>query len=293
MRKKKALIFIGLTIIIALVTSGIIYTKLQQGLREAQALETPVAVAVDNLYLGTVLKKEMIKTAPFLKESLPEGYFSDPSSLEGRVVISSIRINEPIFESRLAPSDIKKGGVAAVINSSKRAMAVKVDKIIGVSGFIHPGDRVDVLVTLKNYDINSSATKTVLQNILVLAVGPEIEEDETKGKPSMVDVITLEVTPEEGEKLALAATAGKVLLSLRNPIDTESVETEGATIPVLLSSYNQVKQAKDSGVETRKSKTRKIVRKEKQTMSSHEKSTYKVDLIKGNKLDEITLERSK
>lgn len=81
-----------------------------------------------------------------------------------------------IFESRLAPTSIKTGGVAAVIRSKKRPVAVKVDKVIGVSGFIHPGNRVDVLVTIATGKTSDPITKIVLQNILVLAVGPEISK---------------------------------------------------------------------------------------------------------------------
>ncbi len=288
MGKKKAFIFIGSAIVIALIISSLVYTRLQRGFKEAKALQTQAAVAVVDLSLGTEIKKEMIKMAPFLKESLPQGYFSEPSSLEGRVVISPIKANEPIFESRLAPIDIKTGGVAAAINSKKRAMAVKVDKVIGVSGFIHPGNRVDVLVTLSKGDVTTSVTKTVLQNILVLTVGPEIEEKK-KEKPSMVDVITLEVTPEEGEKLALAATEGRILLSLRNPIDTENVITKGTTIPTLLASYNQVKNTSPETGRNVRGKKQTVV-PEKSPAIKH--PTIKVDFIKGSKLSELTFERS-
>ncbi len=108
-------------------------------------------------------------------------------------------------------------------------MGVKVDKVVGVSGFIHPGNRVDVLVTLSRSDRqNEPTTKIVLENILVLATGTELEKSGKQEKPAQVDVITLEVTPEEGEKLALAATEGKLQLALRNYSDTGQQRDDGA-----------------------------------------------------------------
>ena len=157
----------------------------------------------------------MIKVVPYLKESLPPGYFSDAASVTGRTIIYPAKANEPIFESKLAPSTLAGGGVAALVTPKKRAMAVKVDKFVGVSGFVHPGNRVDVLVTIsKGERAQSPTTKIVLENILVLATGTDLENTGKQEKPSQVDVITLEVTPEEGERLALAATEGKLQLAL-------------------------------------------------------------------------------
>ncbi len=116
---------------------------------QTQARETqPVVVAAVDLTWGTSLTGDMIKVVPYLKESLPPGYFSDAAAVIGRTIIYPVKANEPIFESKLAPTTVAMGGVAALVTPKKRAMAVKVDKFVGVSGFIHPGNRVDVLVTL-------------------------------------------------------------------------------------------------------------------------------------------------
>ena len=111
----------------------------------------------------------------------------------GRTVIYPVKASEPIFDSKLAPTSVSMGGVAALITPKKRAMAVKVDKIVGVSGFIHPGNRVDVLVTLS---LEAPGRRTdqpeiVLENILVLATGTELEKTGKQEKPAQVDVITL------------------------------------------------------------------------------------------------------
>jgi pilus assembly protein CpaB len=135
----------------------------------------------------------------------------------------------------LAPLDVTQGGVAAVTQPEKRAMAVRVDDVVGVAGFINPGNRVDVLVTLREA---SSQTKTVLQNVLVLATGTQLDAHGNGTKSREVRVITVEVTPEEAEKLALAAHEGKVTMALRNYANTQPILTSGATISTLLKSYS-------------------------------------------------------
>jgi pilus assembly protein CpaB len=150
-------------------------------------------------------------------------------------LITNIKANEPILDAKLAPSDVTQGGVAAVTQSEKRAMAVRVDDVVGVAGFINPGNRVDVLVTLREA---ASQTKTVLQNVLVLATGTQTDAHGNGVKPREVRVITVEVTPEEAEKLALAAHEGKVTMALRNYSNTQPTLTSGATISTLLKSYS-------------------------------------------------------
>ena len=226
----------------------------------------PVVVALYDLVWGTKLDKEMMKTVPFIKESLPTGYFTDPGALEGRVIIAPLSQNDPVTESKLAPTSVTVGGVAAIIKPGKRAIAVKGDKVIGLSGFIRPGNRVDVLVTLRDPVAKKEVTKVVLENILVLATGTEVQED-GKGKPAPVDVYTLEVDPEDGEKLSLAATKGRLHFALRNATDSATVLTRGATIRKTLASYygGTIKKAagKKRGVRVR---------------------TYTVEVISGDKV---------
>lgn len=195
-----------------------------------------VAVATVDLSWGTKLQSEMMISRPYLKESLPEGYRSSLDTLKDRVLIAPVKKNEPILESKLAPTTVASGGVSAIVTPGKRALAVKGDKVIGISGFILPNNRVDVLVTLEDKKRKRQMTKVVLENLLVLATGTQIEEND-KGEPAPVDVYTLEVTPEEGEKLTLAATRGKLQFALRNVTDGETVFTKGATVQGTLSSY--------------------------------------------------------
>lgn len=248
----KALLPIALSLGIAATGTYFLYqwTQKQTNAKEVVMKDVesiPVVVAAVDLSWGAKITKEMIKTTPFLKESLPEGHFNITDEVEGRVLINSLKQGDPVLAHRLAPADIQTGGVSAVLEKGKRALAVKGDKVIGISGFINPGNRVDVLVTMREPERNIDRTKMILQDIPVLATGTQIQQNE-KGEPAPVDVYTLEVTPAEAEKLALAAAEGKLQFALRNLIDTENVKTPGTTVTQTLAGYSgkaaQVRRSK-------------------------------------------------
>jgi pilus assembly protein CpaB len=277
MGRLRAIIPILLALLVAVGGSLLLYswvkrqTAPKEVVKVVESDAVPVAVATVDLAWGTQLKPEMVKTVPFLKESLPPDYFSDPAALGGRVLVTSLKQNEPVTEARLAPESVTTGGVSAVLSPGKRALAVKGDKVIGISGFIHPGDRVDVLVSMTDPESKKDVTKLVLQNIPVLATGTEIQKDGKETSP--IDVYTLEMTPEEGEKLALAATLGKLQFALRNITDSETVLTRGATIPETLASFR-------SRVPTKSEKT-------KGAQTVH-RSKFTMEIIKGDKVSKKT-----
>ncbi len=121
--------------------SFLVYRALKQkAVPEKVAKEetVPVAVALNDLPWGAKLTREMIQVVPYLRQSLPPDCFSDASALEGRVVIASLKQNEPIIESKLAPTDVTTGGVPAILRPGRRAVAVKGNPVLGVAGFIRP-----------------------------------------------------------------------------------------------------------------------------------------------------------
>jgi pilus assembly protein CpaB len=268
----RVIVPILLAVFIALVGSFLTYrwVKLQvQPSPEApeRAADTvSIAVAAVDLPWGKQLAREDLLEERYLKDSLPPGCFTSLEKVQGRVLVFPIKANEPVLESRLAPITIETGGVAAIVEPGKRAIAVKGDKVIGLSGLIRPGNMVDVLVTVKDPGKKRQVTKLVLQNIPVLATGQQLNEG-GKGEASPVDVYTLEVTPEEGEKLALADAQGKLQLALRNAMDTETVLTKGATVKDTLASYRYA---------AKRSKRR----------SPSVPYVSKVQVIKGNKVSE-------
>ena len=239
MKKWNPVLTIILAIVIALAGSFLAYNiaKKQtspQNVVAEKAETVDIAVAVVSLPWGTKITPEKIIMKPFLKDSLPPGTFNNSEKLTNRVVISPIKLQEPIMESRLAGGE-SGGGIGAIVTPGKRAIAVKGNKVIGLSGLIKPADRVDILVTIKSG--KKTMTKLVLENILVLATGSKLEQN-AKGDPLPIDVYTLEVTPEEGEKLALASTKGSLQFALRNETDVEPILTRGATISQLMNSLS-------------------------------------------------------
>ena len=293
MKKDISLVLLIAGIIVALVAGAGTFFWLQKraAIQNRAVATQPVVVAAADISWGKVLDATQVKTVSFLKASLPQGYFSRPSEVTGRTILYPVKAGEPLFESQLAPDSVKTGGVSALISPNKRAMAVSVDKVIGVSGFISPGSHVDVLVTVRE---PAAATKMVLENVLVLAVGTETEKTGKLEKASSMDVITLEVTPHEGEKLALAATEGKVMLALRNPADTGAVATRGATIPVLLSSSGapvEKPAVVARPVRTHAAKPASVVSEQKPTaLVSEKKPALVVQVIRKTEVKEYKFE---
>jgi pilus assembly protein CpaB len=292
MARFKPYLFLVGAIFVALIASMAGYNYLQKSAAKPKVAPTEkvlIIVAASEIPAGTALTSGMIKKADYFRQSLPEGYFVDSASLVGRILIQRVKANEPIFESRLAPIDVRMGGVAALISPKKRAVAVKVDRVIGVAGFIHAGNRVDVLVTIEPQRTGQKwepITKIVLENIFVLASGSEFGQKGKDEKASPVDVITLEVTPEEAEKLALAATEGKLQLALRNLKDSEEILTKGKTIPSLLTSYYEAGKLEKAVFHRKEIRPVSVVGRP----ATEKPGTFTIELIRGNKASEVKVE---
>jgi pilus assembly protein CpaB len=187
-----------------------------------------VAVAKVAIPIGSKIIAEQIMVVQFPKESTPDGAFDSAEKLAGRVAVVNIGAREPITESRLA-AEGTAAGLSAIIPEGYRAMTVKVDDAAGISGFIQPGTLVDVVVTIdpEGSSRQDPVSKIVLQNIKVLASGQNIDKPEDEREAKSVKAVTLQVTPEQAEKLALAATEGKLQLVMRSQIDQGNEETPG------------------------------------------------------------------
>jgi len=195
-----------------------------------------VAVAKVAIPLGSKIIPEQIMVVQFPKESTPDGAFESPEKLAGRVAVVNIAAREPITEARLAPEGTA-AGLSAVIPEGYRAMTVKVDDAAGISGFIQPGTLVDVVVVIdprEGSGMQDPVSKIVLQNIKVLANGQNIDKPKDEREANSVKAVTLQVTPEQAEKLALAANEGKLQLVMRNQIDQGDEQTSGVNKRSLL-----------------------------------------------------------
>jgi pilus assembly protein CpaB len=194
----------------------------------------PVVVAAADLSLGTELKKEDLAVLNFPQGAAPEGSFARVADITGRGLIVSMVKNEPVLAGKLASKEAG-AGLPPIIPEGMRAVSVRVNEVIGVAGYVLPGTRVDVVATASPTSQPQDATsKLILSNVQVLTAGTRIEQDQEKGKPMQVTVVTLLVYPEQAERLALASTEGKIQLALRNPLDQGAPETPGVKPAILL-----------------------------------------------------------
>ena len=235
-----------------------------------------VVVTVTDLTFGVKLDKEMLRMARYPKESVPEGAFSNIDSVIGQTTKVFMSAREPVTEIKLSS---RGGGLSMLVRPTMRASSLEVNNVSGVSGFVLPGDRVDVLTTVDGRGANEDAvTRTVLQNIEVLAAGQKTEQKDNK--PITVQSVTLLVDPDGAETLALALHEGKIHLVLRNPDDQEVVRVASLTTRQMLD--RQALAARSSGVR----RPAPTVAPPAQVASSRPQPAPKIRVIKGSTLSE-------
>ena len=231
MKNVKALALLTLAILFGLAAA--VYAASWVAQRGTLA-STKVVVAAVDIELGTRLSPQMLTTVEWPSGSVPPGAFKTLKELNDRVVKIGILRGDAVLERKLSPPGTR-GGLSAVIADGKRAMTVRVNDVVGVAGFALPGNYVDVLVNTKQDradDQGSPISLTVLESVLVLAVAQEASRDDMK--PKVVNAVTLELTPEDAQKLDLARSVGTLSLVLRNQLDKQQVASSGITRAELL-----------------------------------------------------------
>jgi pilus assembly protein CpaB len=234
--KPKPVVILGaVAVLIAAVASYALYSYLkgqEKKVSEAVATER-VVVAATEIPLGTTINITQVKTTPWPKTDLPQGSFSGTGQVIGRTTTRTILSSDAVTEAKLMPKEGPVGIMTYKIPEGHRAMTVGVDQVAGVAGFINPGDIVDVVLTVTPPGSNQSLSKIVLQNVPVLAIGQIVEQKE--GKPVNVPTVTVDVTPEDAERLAIASTQGRLQLVLRRLGDKEVARTTGETVTRVIS----------------------------------------------------------
>jgi pilus assembly protein CpaB len=275
MRSGRALMMIGAALLAGFVA---VVMATQWINSQAQLGVSKVVVLGVDVQLGSRLNPQMLQLADWPSSSVPPGAFSEIKALDGRVVRTSLQRGEAVLESKLAPEGTK-GGLSAVVADGKRAITVRVNDVIGVAGFALPGNYVDILVSTQQEARDGTGnkrdlaiSKIVLERILVLAVAQEASRDETK--PKVVNAVTLEVTPEEAEKLDLARSVGNLSLVLRNQVDNRNATTAGARKDDLLQLARQPAPAA-------KARPRVIRREAPVPVVAVVPEKHKIQLIKG------------
>ncbi|QJD89656.1 Flp pilus assembly protein CpaB [Duganella dendranthematis] len=234
MRNTRALTMIAVALVMAL---GAVVLAAQWIAGQSATNSNKVAVALLDISMGARVTPELVHMVDWPTNSMPPGALVDLKSTDGRITRTNIQRGEPITEGKLAPAGTT-GGLSAVVAAGKRAMTVRVNDVVGVAGFALPGNFVDILVNTQsdyrgdNAPRDQAISKIVLERILVLAIAQESNRDDTK--PKVVNAVTLELTPEQVEKLDLARSVGTLSLVLRNQVDPQVANTEGATKSSLL-----------------------------------------------------------
>ncbi|MBZ5725777.1 MAG: Flp pilus assembly protein CpaB [Acidobacteriia bacterium] len=229
--------FLGVLVfatVVAAVGGLLTYRFLISRQQSAKAAPTVrIALAARDLQVGSVLKEEDIQLADW-SGAVPVGATNRAVELKGRGVMTAMYAKEPIIESRLAPPGAG-GGLAMMIPNGMRAMALQVNDVVGVAGFVVPGMHVDVLISGSGPTGNAglgTLTKTLLQNIEILSAGQDFRKD-AEGKPIPVAVVNVLVTPAQAEILSLASSSTSIRLVLRNPLDKEESKPPGTALAYL------------------------------------------------------------
>jgi pilus assembly protein CpaB len=284
--KPKAVFIIGiLAVAIAAVASISLYNYLKgQTAKVQEAVATgKVVIAAGDIPTGSTINDTQVKVANWPKTDMPPGQtFSSPDQVVGRVAMERFFPGDPIIGAKLVPQGGQTGVLSYKIPEGHRAMTVGVDQVAGVAGFISPGNRVDVVLTTSEAG-KKTVSKIVLQDIPVLATGQVVSQQEG-GKPQIVPTVTMDVSPEDAEKLAIASTQGKLQLVLRRAGDSDIAKTTGATVAKVIGGVPE-------GPSVR---TRTIVRHVVKTMPRKEERLEKaaevinVEILKGGKKETAT-----
>ncbi len=294
MDRKRILVAVGVAALLALVASLGVYKFLSgksQVAEQARLQTVGIVVAVVDIPLGSTINPNQVALSPWPKDNYPKDVVVDPKVAVGRTALRDFVRGEPVVESKLVPLNKASGLLSLRVPPGMRAFSVKVNEVVGVGGFIVSDSRVDVVVTtsLSSRNQQDQFSKIVLEDVRVLAAGRETEQKDNK--PVTVNTVTLAVTPEEVEKLALATNDGKIQLVMRNFADNTLVLTGGIDKGRLLSSFRSAPIAPAAGSPTEK-KPRRVSRKAPShaAASAPSKKSYTVEVIKGNKRTEENFE---
>ena len=232
-RNKRTLIVLVLSIGAATAATLFVYRAVASiPVREVEVKNYHVVVAAKSLPVGTMVTPSDVKLVAWPASSPVAGGYTTTEEVLNRGLIAAAVENEPLTESKLAPREAG-AGLPPTITAGMRAISVKVNEVIGVAGFVVPGTRVDVVVTVSKQ--NDSQSRVVVTNAQVLTAGTKFDQEQAKdGKPVPSSVVTLLVTPEDAERIALASTEGSIMLTLRNPLDTAPTLTNGTRMATLM-----------------------------------------------------------
>jgi pilus assembly protein CpaB len=234
MNVNRLLIGLGVALVVAFLFSSFVYRQFKQATAVKPVATQNLVVAAGPVQIGARLDASNLRVISWPANQPVAGMFTRIEDCTNRALITPLAENEPVLEGKLAPKEAG-AGLPATIPEGMRALTVAANDVVAVAGFVTPGTMVDVLVTGQAPGANTRITKTILENVRVLAAGQKIEQDR-EGKPQPVPVITLLVTPEDATKLTMASTQGRIQLALRNTIDSKKYDPSPVLEAVLFAS---------------------------------------------------------
>jgi pilus assembly protein CpaB len=249
--------------------------------REVEVASMQAVVAAKPIPVGTMLTADHVKLVPWPSRNPVPGSFSAIDKVVNRGAIVEVAENEPLTESKLAPLGAG-AGLSPTIPTGMRAISVRTNEVVGVAGFVIPGTRVDVLVTVRQGQAHSEPiSRAVVSNVEVLTAGTRFDQEKAKadGKPIPTTVVTLLVTPDQAERISLAANEGQIALTLRNPLDVAETTTNGVRMATLLSTTAPP-------VVTKRTEGRRVVVKAPAPAPAPTPKTYTVETIRAAKRTE-------
>jgi pilus assembly protein CpaB len=227
MAERRYTVVFGVAVLVAAAATFGVWRVLQSAEARNRVATVPVVVALRDIPEGSLIERDMIGTSTWPAQAMPAGAFSRIDSVAGRVTRVPVFKGEAIVPGRLAPEGTGPG-LEVKITPGKRAMAVRINDVAGISGLIQPNSRVDVLVTMRDNSSRGQVAKLFMENMRVLSVGTQVQRG-LDGLPVDGKIATLEVTPEEAERLAVAMGQGSIQLVLRGYGDPDSINTDGAS----------------------------------------------------------------
>jgi pilus assembly protein CpaB len=245
-QKRYTLVFYAAVFVAAIATYGV-FRVLQAAKAGARVATRPVVVATKDIPAGASLEKEALEVKQWPAVAIPKDALSSLDAATNRVARVPVFVGEAIVPGRLAPAGTSPG-LEARISPGMRAMSVRINDVAGLSGLVQPNSRVDVLVTLREAggQMAEEVSKLFLENMRVLSMGSRTTRDDS-GESNPATTATLEVTPTQAEKLAVAQRQGMIQLVLRGFDDGDSTHTKGATSSEVLA---QLRDAKPKPVVT-------------------------------------------
>ena len=233
-RGTRTLIVLVVAVFAAAAASYGVYTAIRNiPERRVEIATRKAVVASTQLAVGTRLTSELVKTVDWPEKTPVQGGFANIAEVLDRGLIAGVVENEPITESKLAPKEAG-AGLPPSITPGMRAISVKVNEVIGVAGFVTPGNRVDVLTIIQRNNREEPMSRVVVSNVQVLTANSRYDQEDAKeGEAIRSTVVTLMVSPPDAERIALAQSEGQLMLTLRHPLDVQPTETTGVNTAAL------------------------------------------------------------